>query len=79
MRVDESGRELAGVATLIDSHQLSSSFDRALGHLNGHWVFFNGFQVIYYSGGSSVSQNKLLQLILEYIYILKYLQNNFIG
>ena len=31
------------------------------------------------SGGSSVSQNKLPQLILGYIYILKYLQNNFIG
>ena len=31
------------------------------------------------SGGSSVSQNKLLQLILGYIYILKYLQSNFIG
>ena len=31
------------------------------------------------SGGSSVGQNKLLQLILGYIYILKYLQSNFIG
>ena len=31
------------------------------------------------SGKSSVSQNKLLQLILGYIYILKYLQSNFIG
>ena len=31
------------------------------------------------SGGSSVSQNKLPQLILEYNYILKYLQSNFIG
>ena len=31
------------------------------------------------SGGSSVSQNKLLQLILGYIYILKYLQSNIIG
>ena len=31
------------------------------------------------SGGSSVSQNKLLQLILGYIYILKYLQSNLIG
>ena len=31
------------------------------------------------SGGSSVSQNKLLQLIIGYIYILKYLQSNFIG
>ena len=31
------------------------------------------------SGGSSVSQNKLPQLILGYIYILKYLQSNFIG
>ena len=30
------------------------------------------------SGGSSVSQNKLPQLILGYIYILKYLQSNFI-
>ena len=28
---------------------------------------------------SSVSQNKLPQLILGYIYILKYLQSNFIG
>ena len=32
-----------------------------------------------YSVGSSVSQNKLPQLILGYIYILKYLQSNFIG
>ena len=31
------------------------------------------------SGGSSVSQNKLPQLILGYIYILRYLQSNFIG
>ena len=31
------------------------------------------------NGGSSVSQNKLPQLILGYIYILKYLQSNFIG
>ena len=31
------------------------------------------------SGGSSVSQNNLPQLILGYIYILKYLQSNFIG
>ena len=31
------------------------------------------------SGGSSVSQNQLPQLILGYIYILKYLQSNFIG
>ena len=31
------------------------------------------------SGGSSVSQNKLPQLILGYTYILKYLQSNFIG
>ena len=31
------------------------------------------------SGGSSVSQNKLPQVILGYIYILKYLQSNFIG
>ena len=31
------------------------------------------------SGRSSVSQNKLPQLILGYIYILKYLQSNFIG
>ena len=31
------------------------------------------------SGGSRVSQNKLQQLILGYIYILKYLQSNFIG
>ena len=31
------------------------------------------------SGGSSVSQNKLPLLILRYIYILKYLQSNFIG
>ena len=31
------------------------------------------------SGGSSVSQNKLPQLILGYIYILKYLQSNSIG
>ena len=31
------------------------------------------------SGGSSVSPNKLPQLILGYIYILKYLQSNFIG
>ena len=32
-----------------------------------------------FSGGSRVSQNKLPQLILGYIYILKYLQSNFIG
>ena len=32
-----------------------------------------------HSGGCSVSQNKLPQLILGYIYILKYLQSNFIG
>ena len=31
------------------------------------------------SGGSSVSQNELPQLILGYIYILKYLQSNFIS
>ena len=31
------------------------------------------------SGGSSVSQNKLPQLFLGYIYIFKYLQSNFIG
>ena len=31
------------------------------------------------SGGSSVSQNKLPQLILGYFYIIKYLQSNFIG
>ena len=30
-------------------------------------------------GGSSISQNKLPQLILGYVYILKYLQRNFIG
>ena len=30
-------------------------------------------------GESSVGQNKLLQLILGYIYILKHLQSNFIG
>ena len=35
--------------------------------------------VLYISGGSSVGQNKLPQLILGYIYILKYLQSNFIG
>ena len=34
---------------------------------------------IVFSGGSSVSQNKLPQLTLGYIYILKYLQSNFIG
>ena len=33
----------------------------------------------YSCGGSSVSQNKLPQLILGYTYILKYLQSNFIG
>ena len=27
----------------------------------------------------ALSQNKLPQLVLEYIYILKYLQSNFIG
>ena len=31
------------------------------------------------SGGSSVTQNKLPQLVLGYIYTLKYLQSNFIG
>ena len=35
--------------------------------------------IIHPSGGSSVSQNKLPQLILGYIYILKHLQSNFIG
>ena len=34
---------------------------------------------VYISGGSSVGQNKLLQLIIGYIYILKHLQSNFIG
>ena len=33
----------------------------------------------WHSGGSSASQNKLPQLILGYIYILKNLQSNFIG
>ena len=37
------------------------------------------FLAVANSGGSSVSQNKLPQLILGYIYILKYLQSNFIG
>ena len=32
-----------------------------------------------FSGGSSVSQNKLQQPILGYIYISKYLQSDFIG
>ena len=37
------------------------------------------YQITTDSGGSSVSQNKLLQLILGYIYILKHLHSNFIG
>ena len=37
------------------------------------------FAVLDFSGVSSVSHNKLPQLILGYIYILKYLQSNFIG
>ena len=48
---------------------------------NAH-IFLNGFPAkIHHKirGGSSVSQNKLPQLILGYIYILKYLQSNFIG
>ena len=40
------------------------------------FVFFSWFV---YSGGSSVGQNKLLHLILGYIYIIKYLQSNFIS
>ena len=40
------------------------------------YAIFYGVKI---SGGSSVSQNKLPQLILGYIYILKYLQSNFIG
>ena len=42
---------------------------------NDQWP--SGLEV--HSGGSSVSQNKLPQLILGYIYMLKYLQSNFIG
>ena len=37
------------------------------------------FDPLGFSGGSSVCQNKIPQLILRYIYILKYLQSNFIG
>ena len=43
------------------------------------YIKFNLLAFRRYSGGSSVSQNKLPQLILGYIYILKYLQSNFIG
>ena len=42
-------------------------------------LFEESGKLVMHSGGSSVSQNKLPQLILGYIYILKYLQNNFIG
>ena len=41
--------------------------------------YFLSYRILESSGGSSVSQNKLPQLILGYIYILKYLQSNFIG
>ena len=41
--------------------------------------FCDGKKYEVHSGGSSVGQNKLLQLILGYIYILKHLQSNFIG
>ena len=42
-------------------------------------MHFNIYEVSGFSGGSSVGQNKLLQLILGYIYISKQLQSNFIG
>ena len=45
--------------------------------ISGLYNLYNNISI--YSGGSSVSQNKLPQLILGYIYILKYLQGNFIG
>ena len=39
----------------------------------------SGIATFIHSGGSSIGQNKLPQLIFGYIYILKYLQSNFIG
>ena len=42
-------------------------------------LFYDIIFMVWISGGSSVSQNKLPQLILGYIHILKYLQSNFIG
>ena len=51
--------------------------EKALSMLD-HDVMWQGI-VEACSGGSSVSQNKLPQLILGYIYILKYLQSNLIG
>ena len=45
-----------------------------LNYMDSLWIFFHMDN----SGGSSVSLNKLPQLILGYIYILKYLQSNFI-
>ena len=46
-----------------------------LNYMDSLWILFHMDN----SGGSSVSLNKLPQLILGYIYILKYLQSNFIG
>ena len=37
------------------------------------------WNIVTSSGGSSVSQNKLQQLIFEYIYIPKYFKSNSIG
>ena len=39
-------------------------------------VYYRSSNDVYSSGGSSVGQNKLLQLVLGYIYILKCLQSN---
>ena len=50
-----------------------SVFLRNIEGLEGCWISVTP------SGGSSVGQNKLLQLILGYIYILNYVQSNFIG
>ena len=44
MRV--GGQTLARVATLIDSHQLSSSFDRALTYVSSTLFFYCGFKTI---------------------------------
>ena len=41
--------------------------------------YFRPYTDRVFSGGSGVNQNKLPQLILGYIYILKYLQSNLIG
>ena len=69
-----------GSASLFN-HERSILDSKTLNHLDQ--IKTNSkvgkFLAVANSGGSSVSQNKLPQLILGYIYILKYLQSNFIG